>query len=94
MRTYVLLPVTKEVFDFIAQQIEARGQPDRVQDGRIDLSDVHLELNEERVLKVDTACPTCKGKKTVKQWYDDDVLMNRRRILVPCPTCKGKGRVK
>lgn len=92
MRTYVLLPVNKEVFDFIAEQVAARGQPDRVEGNRVDLSDVHIEWNEAQVLRLDTTCTTCHGKKTVKERYGDP--REKKSIQIPCPMCKGKGRIK
>ena len=44
------------------------------------------------------ACPTCRGRRTVKSTVPHVEFRNRRRRLVypnvPCPTCRGAGRVK
>lgn len=54
-RTFVLLPVSPEVFREIAGEVTLRGQPDRVRgDGTIDLSDVALVVDEKRRMTRDT----------------------------------------
>lgn len=48
--SYVKLPVTREVFEFLAEQIRMRGQPERVRGSLINMEGVNIALDPHHVL--------------------------------------------
>lgn len=48
--SHVLLPISKEVFDFLADQIGMRGQADRIRGNIINMEGVNVLLDPDHVL--------------------------------------------